>query len=140
LTSEAALAKIAAMQQNPRFLAAAAAALLTLQACDTQPETLEAPGIADPQAEQLSNAAPVELPPAIAASRTYRCKDNSLLYADFYTNNTANIRVGSREEMPTQLTSAGEGQPYVAEGYSLSANAAQVSLTAPGKGTQSCNA
>jgi hypothetical protein len=123
-----------------RTLAAALAASLSLTACDVEPETLEGPGVADPQAEQLSNAAPVELPPAIAASRTYRCKDNSLLYADFYTNNSVNIRLGSREEMPTQLTSEGEGKPFVADGYSLSANAATVTFTAPGKGTQSCKA
>ena len=28
----------------------------------------------------------------IQASRTYRCKDNSLLYVDFYTNNTVQVR------------------------------------------------
>ncbi len=123
-----------------RSFTAAIAASLSLMACDTEPHTLNGGGPADPQAEQLSNAAPVELPPAIAASRTYRCKDNSLVYADFYTNNSVTIRLGSREKTPTQLTSEGEGKPFVAEGYSLSSNSTNISLAAPGKGTQSCKA
>ena len=34
-------------------------------------------------ADELANAAPVELPPAIAASKTYRCKDNSVVRIDW---------------------------------------------------------
>lgn len=129
------------MQHNPRFFAAASvAALLSLAACDNQAETLNAPGANDPQADQLAKAQPVELPPAIAASRTYRCKDNSLVYIDFYTNNSANVRLGSKEEMPTQVKAAGPDGPMTAEGYSVSGNAPTITLTAPGKGTQSCKA
>ena len=117
--------------------AAACVALFTLAACNNEPEVIDpAP---DPNAKALANAAPVEAPPMIQVSRVYRCKDNSLIYADFYTNNTATVKEG-QQGMPTMLTAA-EGQPpYVAEGYSLSANAAQVSYTAPGKGTRSCKA
>ena len=75
----------------------------------------------------------------IQANRTYRCKDNSLLYADFYTNQTVNVRA-QKDGPSTTLTAAAEGQPYTAEGYSLSANAAQINYTAPGKGAQSCKA
>ena len=126
--------------QYYRSIAAAFAASLSLIACDSQPETLNNSGPADPQAEELSKAAPVELPPAIASSKTYRCKDNSLVYADFYTNDSVKLRLGSRDAAPTVLASAGPGQPYVAEGYSLSGNTAAVNLTAPGKGSQSCKA
>ena len=127
------------MQHNPRFITAASvAALLSLAACNSEPEVIN--GNPDPQADALANAAPVELPPAIAASRTYRCKDNSLIYVDFYTNGTANVRLDSRENAPTKLTSAGEGQAYTAEGYSLSANAPSVTFSAPGKASQTCNA
>ena len=76
----------------------------------------------------------------IQASRTYRCKDNSLLYADFYTNDTVEGPRPRRTAPGTMLTAAAAGQPYIADGYSLSANAAQVSYTAPGKGAQSCKA
>jgi hypothetical protein len=124
------------MMKNRALLAAAPlAALLALTACKQQ--TID--GNDDPQAEALKNAPPVEAPPMIQASRTYRCKDNSLLYADFYTNDTA--LVGDKKDGPrTTLTAAAAGQPYTAEGYSLSANAPQISYTAPGKGSQTCRA
>ena len=109
---------------------------LTLAACEN--ETIDPNK--NPEAEtSRNNAANVEAPPMIQASRTYRCKDNSLLYADFYTTDTA--LVGDKKDGPrTTLTAAAGQPPYTAEGYSLSANAAQISYTAPGKGTQSCKA
>jgi predicted small secreted protein len=125
------------MKKTPLIAAASLAALLTLTACEA--ETVTADGAPDPQAEALKKAAPVEAPPMIQASRTFRCKDNSLVYADYYTNNTARVRT-EKEGTPTVLTAANGQPPYTAEGWSLSANAAQVSLTAPGKGTQSCKA
>lgn len=127
------------MQHNRSFIAAMAAALVSLSACDRQAETLEAPGVADPQARDLAEAQPVELPPAIQASRTYRCKDNSLVYIDFYTNNTARVR--SKKGGEAVIVSATDAdQPMIAEGYSVSGNSPQISYTAPGKGTQSCKA
>ena len=125
------------MNRTPALAAASLAALLALGACKNEPEVIDTNP--DPQADVLANAAPVAPPPMIQASRTYRCKDNSLLYANFYTDNTVQVR-SEPQGAPTILTAA-EGQPpYLAEGYSLSANAAQISYTAPGKGTQSCKA
>ncbi len=43
---------------------------LALAACE--PETIDGNERPDPMADQLANAAPVELPPAIASSKTYR--------------------------------------------------------------------
>jgi hypothetical protein len=114
--------------------AAPLAALLILAACE--PETVTADED-DPQAEALKKAPPVAPPPMIQSSRTWRCKDNSLLYADFYTNNTVRVRTEKGGAFVT-LTAAGGQPPYTAEGYSLSANADQISYTAPGKGTLSC--
>lgn len=114
----------------------AAAAFVALAACEN--ETIDPNK--NPEAEtSRNNAASVEAPPMIQASRTYRCKDNSLLYADFYTNDTVNVRA-KKDGPGTVLTAPAAGQPYTAEGYSLSANAAQISYTAPGKGAQSCKA
>lgn len=123
---------------NPRFFVAAVlpAALLALSACNSEDHNITA-GDDDPQAEALKNAPPVEAPPMIQASRTYRCKGNSLLYADFYTNNTVRVRT-DKEGPATTLTAANGQPPYTAEGYSLSANAAQVSFTSPAGGTLSC--
>jgi hypothetical protein len=127
------------MMKTPSRLAAASlAALFALAACENH--------TIDPNKEEQANAAAaansaaaVEAPPMIQASRTYRCKDNSLLYADFYTNDSVNVRA-KKDGPGTMLTAPAAGQPYVADGYSLSANAAQISYTAPGKGTQSCKA
>jgi hypothetical protein len=122
--------------QNTILRAGPLAALLILGACKNEPEIIDVNP--DPQARDLANAAPVEAPPMIQASRTYRCKDNSLLYADFYTNNTVLVRTEKAGPATATLTAPDGQPPYVAEGYSLSANAPQISYTAPGKGTRSC--
>jgi hypothetical protein len=120
------------------LLPAPFALILLLGAC--QEQTIDPNAEANAEAANVANAAAsMEAPPMIQASRTYRCKDNSLLYADFYTNNTVQVRA-KKEEPGTTLTAAAAGQPYTAEGYSLSANEAQISYTAPGKGAQSCKA
>jgi hypothetical protein len=124
------------MSKTPAFAAASLAALLALSACNQEDHNIVA-GDNDPQAEALKNAPPVEAPPMIQASRTYRCKDNSLVYVDFYTNNTARIRT-KKDGEATMLTAAGGQPPYTAEGWSVSANDAQVTIAAPGKGSQSC--
>lgn len=115
-------------------LLAASAALFTLAACGSETETINQ---FDSQAQELQNAAPVELPPAIVASRTYRCTDNSLVYVDFYNNNTAAFKT-NRTDAPTMLTAEGGNPPFTAPGYSVSANAENVRITAPGKNNLSC--
>ena len=120
------------------FAAAPAAALLLLAACNKEDHNISA-DVNDPQAEALKNAPPVAAPPPmIQASRTYRCKDQSLLYADFYTNNTVRVRSKQGGEATT-LTAEGGQPPYKAEGYSLSANSETISYSSPGKGTLSCH-
>ena len=129
---------VEAMNKSFHTLAAASvAALLALSACDKKAEVVDTSP--DPQAGALANAAEVEAPPMIQASRTYRCKDNSLLYADFYTDNTVRVRTTASGESTT-LTAADGKPPFVAEGYLLSENSKQISYTAPGKGTRSCKA
>lgn len=126
------------MMKTPLKLAAPLSLLLALGAC--QQETIDPNADDRAEAANVANAAAsMEAPPMIQASRTYRCKDNSLLYADFYTNDTVQVRT-KKEEPGTTLTAAAAGQPYTAEGYSLSANSENISYTAPGKGAQSCKA
>lgn len=125
------------MRKIDMITAASLAAFLSLAACNSEPEVVDTNP--DPMKDELAQAAPVEAPPMIQASRTYRCKDNSLVYIDFYTNNTAQYRT-EKGGQATTLTSAGEGQAYAAEGHSVSANAPQIELTAPGKGSLSCKA
>ena len=118
----------------------ALAALFALAACGkSEPEVVDMNP--DPQAAELAKAKPVELPPAIQTSRAYRCKDNSLVYIDFYTNNTAMVRKAKGEEPPiATLTAPAAGQPYAANGYSVSGNGTTVTYEAPGKAAQECKA
>ena len=123
--------------RNTLLAAAIAAATLSLAACSPEPEVVQQ-SAPDPQAAELAKAPPVELPPAIRASKTYRCRDNSLLYANFYTDNTA--RIASEQagvNSGTQLTSEDEDGPFTAEGYSLSGSGNSITYTAP-SGTLTC--
>jgi hypothetical protein len=118
------------------LITCAAAAGLTLAACNVEPETV-GPQENDPQKEALSKATPKQLPPAIEHSRTYRCADNSLVYVDFYTNGTAQVRT-EQGGTPTLLRAEGGNPPYVAPGFSVASNAARTNITVPGRASQSC--
>jgi uncharacterized lipoprotein len=127
------------MSNTPRLLAAASlSAVVALSACNRESHNITAEDD-DPQAEALKNAPAVAPPPMIQASRTYRCKDNSLVYVDFYTNNTAQAKT-TKDGQATTLTSTDGNAPYTAEGWSVGANAAQTTIARPGKGAQSCKA
>lgn len=124
---------------KPLLIIAPLAILSLLAACSNEPETLTANNN-DPDAATVAAAPPVELPPMMTGSRTYRCKDNSLVYIDFFNNNTAVYKTKKEDTTGTTLKSEGEGKPYTAEGYSVSANSDSIDLTAPGKGSTSCKA
>jgi len=118
----------------------AATALISLSACgESEPEVVG--GIPDPMAEELANAAPIdELPPMIQKSETYRCKDNSLIFVDFMSDNTSAIlRLEKKDAAPVMLKAEEEGAAYTAEGgYSLSGSDDVITASLPGKGSQSC--
>ncbi len=93
----------------------------------------------DPAPVDVSN---VVLPPSITATKTYRCKDNSVVYIDWLSDNmSANFRP-EENGTPVQLKTAEAGKPMTAEGYSLTgdAKAASITLMRPDKGTTSCKA
>lgn len=124
--------------QKTFFAAASVAALLSLAACQNQAEVVDTNP--DPMKDELAKAGPVEAPPMIQASRTYRCKDNSLVYIDFMNDQkSANFR-SEKGGPPTPLKAAEAGQPYTAEGYSVSGSGQTVTLERPGKGSQTCKA
>jgi hypothetical protein len=112
------------------------AACLAVAACTNEPEVVDLNP--DTMKEELAKAAPVEAPPMVQASHVYRCKDNSLAYVDFYTNNTAQFRTQKGGTAIT-LSSPAAGQPYLAEGYSVSSSGKQINLTAPGRGPLTCH-
>ncbi|MDV3257963.1 MAG: hypothetical protein LOX97_09345 [Sphingomonas sp.] len=128
-----------------RYIIATTAGLLALAACSTEPETIGGEST-DPMADELASAPPVELPPAIASSKTYRCKDNSLVQIDWLANDKG-AYVHGEGQTQTHLKPAepveGEvaGSDLTAEGgYVLkgTATASTVTLTLPGKPAQSC--
>ena len=103
------------------LLAAAAA----LAGCDQSDHTITAQGPYDPQANASANSASVTLPPSIAASKTYRCKDNSLVYVDWYADGSARVKAARNEA----------GNPVAAADVAamLKGNAQSPSITANGK-------
>lgn len=119
---------------------------LALAACE--PETIDGNKRPDPMADQLANAAPVELPPAIASSKTYRCKDNSLVQIDWLAQDKgAYVHGEGRTQTHLKPAAPVEGQPASTDltaegGYVLKGNAtaSNVTLTLPGKSAQSCHA
>lgn len=121
--------------------AVAALALLPLAACNSQPQKPEVVDTnPDPMAAELANRAPVALPPAMSAEKTFRCKDNSLLYVTFYKGDTQLDVKTDKAATATRLTAPAAGSAYVAEGWSVSGTPAGVTATQPGKGSQSCKA
>lgn len=122
-----------------RLMLLSASALLTLSlaACDNKPEvvTSTAP---DPLAAELKKAAKVELPPSVKASVTFRCKDNSLVYVDFFSGDKLATLKTSKDGAPVRLTAENAGDPLKADGYSLTGTSKSMSLTQPGKGTLTC--
>ncbi len=106
-------------------------------------------------------AAPVELPPSITSSATYRCADNTILYVDFLgANVAADIRVGDKTATATRVMQAVVAAPVAdpaaapaapaaeavptgplksADGEnSLSGSGKQINVKLAGKGAQTC--
>jgi membrane-bound inhibitor of C-type lysozyme len=115
---------------------AALGAALTLSACNQEPDAAGA----DAEANARNIAAPVVMPPAIASSYTYRCKDNSLVQIDFMTDDkTAMLR--APKDGPTITLSAPEaGKPYVSGEHVVTGKGKEIIVTLPGKSSQSCRA
>jgi hypothetical protein len=121
------------------FPLVAAAALLPLAACNSnkaeQAATLNAANEA-----AAANLAAIELPPAIKADKSFRCKDNSLAFVTFFEGDKqANVK-DTLEGTPTVLRAANAGEPLTAEGgWSMTGDEKGVTLTRPGKSAISCS-
>jgi len=134
------------MTKPSHLLAVAAATFLTLAGCgQSEPEIV---GGAAPDATSIAaaNKAPVELPPAIASSKTYRCKDKSVFYVNFLTDGlTANVRDKEEEPPAVTLKAPAAGEPFVGvppsgDGFALTGTGNEVTYTSPDSGTQVCKA
>jgi hypothetical protein len=140
--------------KNPLILIAPLS-MLALAACNNS-ETPAAPeGEAD-ASKMSQTAAPVEMPPAITASGTYRCGDNTILYVDFLgKNEAADIRVGDKAAAAVRVTAPAAEAPAdgaaptadakpagpmkSADGTtSLSGSGKQINVKMGDKGAQTC--
>ena len=129
------------MIRNLSLIALAAA---SLAACNNEP--IVANEQPDPMATDLANAAPVELPPAIVSTKTYRCKDNSVVRIDWLSDKTAYVHGEGHAQTHLQPAVPVEGKPASAEmvaegGFALTgeASGSSVSVTLPGKGKVTCH-
>jgi hypothetical protein len=118
-------------------LAAAAA----LAGCDKH--TIVAGGPPGDTENNTAANANVQLPPAIVATKLYRCADNSVVTVDYLSDNkSANVHAG-KDAPPVQVTAAEAGKPMTAEGgYSVdgSATASSAKIGVPGHPAQTCKA
>ena len=127
------------MKTLPPLFRVAPLALLALVAACNKSETASTNSTDSAEANTAA-AAPVELPPPLLASRTFRCKDNSVVYIDFYGGaKTADLRA-KKDGPVTKLTAEESGKPLTGEGYSVSGTGTDVTMTQPGKPAQSCKA
>lgn len=134
--------------------------MLALAACNKSetPAADEAAGTDTTAA----TTAPVAMPPAITASGTYRCADNTILFVDFLgKNEAADIRVGDKAatavrvtapvaEAPAAPAAGAAATPPAAEAApagpmksadgesSLSGEGKQINVKLAGKGAQTC--
>ena len=101
--------------KSPPLPLVAAASLLALAACNSQPKGPEVVDTnPDPMANTLKHAAPVELPPAIKADKSLRCKDNSLVYVTFFQGDKMAMVRTTQGGTPTKLTAPTTGAPLTA--------------------------
>lgn len=138
---------------NKTLLIIAPLSMLALAACNKT----ETPAEGEAGTETAAApAAPLEMPPAITASGTYRCADNTILYVDFLgKNEAADIRVAEKSATAIRVTAptatdtaatppaaeeaAPAGPLKSADGAtSLSGSGAQINVKLADKGAQTC--
>ena len=129
------------MTRKPLILCLAAAAALA--GCSKENHNIVAgpEGQSDTSANVAVNAN-VQLPPSIAASKVYRCADNSVAYVDWLSDNkTANVRSDPNGN-PTQVVAAEAGKPMTGGGYTVtgSSTAASITVVRTGHASTSCKA
>ena len=98
-----------------------------LAGCDQSDHNLSEVGPYDPHPNAANAAASVTLPPAITAQKSYRCKDNSIVYVDWYADGSARLKA-NKTEAGTQIPAPGEGVTPTLNGDAKSA-----SITANGQ-------
>ncbi len=135
-----------------KHLLLAPLSMLALAACNSSNTPTTTENTTDSSAVA---AAQIEMPPAITATGTYRCADNTILYLDFLgQNEAADIRVGDKSAIAVRVTapkadvSDAGATPTPAEPVaplvsadgksSLSGSGKQINVKLADKGAQTC--
>jgi len=126
--------------RTPLLTAAAAFVLLPLAACHNAPKAEVIDTNPDPMAAELANKAPVALPPSMKAEKSFRCKDNSLLFVTFYNGDTQADVKTAKDGAVTRLLAPSAGAPYVKDAWKLTGTPEGVTVTEPGKSGLTCKA
>ena len=86
------------MTRTPMLIMLAAAAALA--GCNKNNPTI----VAGPSGDDVNATAnaPVALPPVITASKVYRCDDNTVLYVNWLSDGSANVR-NKPNDIPTPV-------------------------------------
>jgi hypothetical protein len=121
------------------LLALVAAAALA--GCNSNDHTITG-GPDNGSTNETANAQ-VTLPPAIAATKLYRCSgDNSVVQVDWLADNkTANVRLGENGAA-TQVTAPEAGKPMTAaDGLTVTgaASGSAITVKLPGGATKNCH-
>ena len=133
------------MTKAPTIIAVAFATF-ALAACEQKPPQVVGGAVPDAVTRAAAAKAPVELPPAIAQSKTYRCKDKSVVYANFLTDGlTVNVRDKEEEPPAVNLKAAAAGEAFegvlpLGKGFRMVGSGDEVTYTSPDSGTQICKA
>lgn len=122
-------------------LSVAVAALLPLAACNSNKKAEEAAALNAANEAAAANIAAIELPPAIKADKSFRCKDNSLAFVTFFEGDTQAVVKDKAEDTGTLLKAATAGEPLTADGgWSMTGDVKSVTLTRPGNDPITCHA
>lgn len=117
-------------------------ALAALLAACGQPTTITSNGPTDVTAGEIAKAPPVKLPPALLASKTYRCQPgNTVYYVDWFNDGMTATLKTKKDGSPIALAAPKDGEPYLGGGYILTgtATATGVEIKAPA-GKLACTA
>ncbi|AMG76525.1 hypothetical protein [Sphingopyxis granuli] len=93
---------------------------------------------ADTSNMSANTTLPIQMPPAIVASHTYRCTGGNVLYVDFLADGTS-INVKQRPSGPSlRLTAPSQGLTYVGDGMNLALNGKDIEIDEPKKPSRMC--
>jgi hypothetical protein len=128
------------MTRTPLILIVVAAAALA--GCNKESHTIVAGPDTGENAEAAANG-PISLPPAIVATKLYRCADNSVVSVDYLSDGkSANVHAG-KGAPAVQVAALEPGQPMTGEGgYSVEGapDGAAAKIAVPDHPAQSCKA